>query len=228
MADVRFAEAIEWLRRRLAMAPDEWLALVREVDAAAADRAAGMSDALISDILTEVMAAIEDGTGLGAFLDAFDDLIRRHGWSAGETAADVARRARLTYRVTVAQAYAAGRWQQIQRLKASRPYLRYVHVDPELSQPASREEHAAWHGLILPVDHEWWVTHYPPNGWNCRCYVQSLSERDLVRYGRRVSEPPPERTVIRFVGGRPVETPWGIDPGFAYNVGMVGFRPLRG
>ena len=103
------------------------------------------------------------------------------------------------------------------------PYLRYVHVDPELTQRWSRHEHAAWHGVILPVDHEWWKTHYPPNGWNCRCYARSLSERDLVRYGWTVSAEAPESVnVIKFVRGRPIETPAGIDPGFAYNVGIVG------
>jgi hypothetical protein len=86
-----------------------------------------------------------------------------------------------------------------------RPWLRYVHVDPNLTQRTSRHEHAEWHGLILPVDHEWWLTHYSRNGWNCRCYVVSVSERDLGRYGWRVSEEAPDDvTVIRWVRGVPV------------------------
>ncbi|WP_157384468.1 phage minor head protein [Nitratireductor soli] len=227
--DVRFEEAISFLRRRLELPADRWGALVRQIDQAARDRSAGMSDALVTDILRELLEAIEDGTGFDAFLDGWNEATRRHGWSAsigsGDDAFETAHRARLAFRVMTAQAYAAGRWQQIQRLKRVRPYLRYVHVDPELTQRWSRHEHAEWHGVILPVDHEWWVTHYPPNGWNCRCFVQSLSERDLARYGWQVSaEAPPARTVIKFVRGKPIETPAGIDPGFAYNVGVVGLR----
>lgn len=221
-AAVRFDEAIDFLKRRLALPEGRWLEIVREIDAAARDRSAGMSDALVADILREALKAIEEGAGFADFLDGWTPATRRHGRTAGDDF-ETAWRARLAFRVMTAQAYAAGRWQQIQRLKRVRPYLRYVHVDPALTQPTSRHEHAAWHGVVLPVDHEWWVTHYPPNGWNCRCYVQSLSERDLARYGWTVSaEAPPARTVIRFVRGVPVETPAGIDPGFGYNVGMVG------
>lgn len=219
--NVRFQEAIDFLKLRLAMPPGQWLELLREVDAAARDRSAGMTDALIRDITAAILASLEDGTGLPSFLQGWDELVTRHGW----TDESGGRRAALAFRVMTAQAYAAGRWQQIQRLKRVRPYLRYVHVDPELTQPGSREEHASWHGTILPVDHEWWLTHYPPNGWNCRCYVQSLSERDLVRYGWHVSEEAPaDRIVIKWLRGTPVETPAGIDPGFAHNDGVVGLR----
>lgn len=226
---IRFVEAIDFLRRRLALPDGEWRALLREVDQAANDRSAGMSDALVREILQAVHDAIDEGTGFGPFLDMFEDATRRHGWAAGDDF-ETAYRARLAFRAMTAQAYAAGRWTQIQRQKRLRPYLRYVHVDPELTQPGSRHDHAAWHGVILPVDHEWWLTHFPPNGWNCRCYVMSVSERDLARYGWAVSaEAPESATVIKFVRGtdgarRPVETPAGIDPGFAFNAGVIGLR----
>ena len=223
MADgVRFEEAIDYLRRRLAVPPQRWLEIVREIDAAARDRSAGMSDALVSDILAEALKAIEEGTGFDDFLAGWSEATRRHGWSAGDEF-ETGYRARLAWRVMVGQAYAAGRWQQIQRLKRLRPFLRYVHVDPELTQAASRHEHAAWHGIILPVDHPWWDIHYPPNGWNCRCTVMSLSERDLARWGWQVAEaPPPDRVVIRLIGGRRLEGIAGIDAGFEYNVGKAG------
>lgn len=232
VANLRFEEAIAYLRRRLELPDDRWLEIVQAIDVAASDRSAGMSDALVKDILAEILRTLEEGSTFDAFLDGWEEATRRHGWTAGDDTGSEsgagfksAYRAKLAFRLMTAQAYAAGRWQQIQRLKRVRPYLRYVHVDPELTQPASRHEHATWHGVILPVDHDWWLTHYPPNGWNCRCYVQSLSERDLGRYGWAVSdEAPPDRTVIKWVGGVPVETPAGIDPGFGFNVGIAVLR----
>lgn len=47
------------------------------------------------------------------------------------------------------------------------------------------EAHRVWQD-VMPVDDPWWLTQFPP-GWNCRCHVQSLSERDLARYGLEVS-----------------------------------------
>ena len=226
---VRFEEAIDFLRRRLALPGDRYEELIREIDAAATDRARGMSDALVRDILAAALDAIAEGGAFGAFLDDYSEAVVRHGWAAADDQ-ETPYRAALAFRIMTAQAYAAGRWRQIQRLKHVRPYLRYVHVDPLLTQAGSREEHAGWHGVILPLDHEWWLSHYPPNGWNCRCYAMSLAERDLARYGWSVRpEPPEDRTVIRFVRGRdgvrrPVETPAGIDPGFGYNVGVAGLR----
>lgn len=35
-----------------------------------------------------------------------------------------------------------------------------------------RDEHRKLHGTILPVDHPFWTLYYPPNGWNCRCFVR--------------------------------------------------------
>lgn len=34
-----------------------------------------------------------------------------------------------------------------------------------------RPEHAALHGVTLPITDTFWETYYPPNGWNCRCTV---------------------------------------------------------
>ncbi len=34
-----------------------------------------------------------------------------------------------------------------------------------------REEHRALNGVVLKQDDEYWNKIFPPNGWNCRCYV---------------------------------------------------------
>lgn len=224
MADgVKFKEAIEFLRQRLALPDGVWLRLLQEVDQAARDRSAGMNNAMVRDILEAVLEALEKGSTVEAFREDFDTIAAALGWTGDNTAGW---RSALTFRVMTSQAMAAGRWRQIQRLKARRPWLRYITAGDH----RVRDAHKSWHGVILHADDPWWNTHFPPNGFNCRCHVQQLSGRDLERYGLTVMpEAPPPKTVIRFVRGmdgirRPVDVPVGIDPGFAVNFGEIGFR----
>jgi hypothetical protein len=81
---------------------------------------------------------------------------------------------------------------------------------------------------VLPVDHPWWKTHYPPNGWRCRCRAISLSERDLQRYRDDgiidIKTEAPPLNMVRYIDkrtGLEAEVPAGIDPGFAYNAGQA-------
>lgn len=214
---IRFEEAIAFLRERLALPEEIWQALVAEADRAARTRAAGMSAAMNRDILEAVLKALEEGQTLAQFEEAFETIARAHGWAGDQW------RAELIFRTQIAQAQAAGRWRQIERLKVSRPWLRYLTAGDHRVRPA----HAAWHNVILRHDDPWWETHFPPNGFNCRCHVQQLSDRDLARYGLTPSPAaPPLNPVIKFVkiDGvlTPVEVPAGIDPGFAYNPGRIG------
>ena len=124
-------------------------------------------------------------------------------------------------------AHAAGRWERIQRTKELRPYLAYWPVRDARTRP----EHLAWRGVVLPVDDPWWQTHYPPNGWRCRCQAIQLSERDLKRFGLKLSDGAPPLRPRKYRNprtGEVIEVPEGIDPGFAYNVGeahMAGLTP---
>lgn len=220
---VAFSEAIDFLRERLALPAGEWERLIREVDGAARDRSAGMSDALTRDILDAIREVMEKGGTAAEFRRDFDRLIRSHGWSGDNEAGW---RADLTFRTMTAQAMAAGRWRQIERLSARRPWVRYITAGDARVRPA----HAAWHGVILRWDDPWWDTHFPPNGFNCRCHAQSLSDDDMQRWGYQATPVAPDAAAsIRFVrvngAVRPVETPAGVDPGFAFNPGKIGMRP---
>lgn len=64
----------------------------------------------------------------------------------------------------------AAEWQNIQASKDVYPYLKYVAVNDKRTRP----EHAALNGIIRPVDDDFWKTHFPPNGWNCRCTAEPL------------------------------------------------------
>ncbi len=229
MKDVRagirvvFREAVDFLLERLLIGDDEWEELVREVDDAARARASDMSAAMSRDILMAIADAEEQGTGQRQFDKTFETIARTHGWTGDNSHGW---RSELIFRTMISQATAAGRWRQIMRVKDALPWVRYVTA----GDPRVRPEHAAWHGVILRWDDPWWDTHYPPNGFNCRCHVMALGDDDLVRYGWTPTEKAPfSATEIRTVRGpdgveRMREVIKGIDPGFAFNVGKVGMK----
>jgi len=87
----------------------------------------------------------------------------------------------------------AGRWETLKDF----PHLQYQHNT--VKNP--REEHRAWDGKIIKTDDPWWQTHYPPNGWGCRCTVTGVSEARLRALGKTApdtapgpsaGDPPPE------------------------------------
>lgn len=66
----------------------------------------------------------------------------------------------------------AKKWIQIQESKEEFPYLQYITAHDDHVRPA----HKALDGIIKPVSDPFWETHYPPNGYNCRCTVKKLAE----------------------------------------------------
>lgn len=218
---VPFEDAIKYFRDKVRLPTATWTDIWQAEHARAFVVAGAMKDELIKDLQSAVLKALEGGTTLAEFRKDFDTIVAAHGWSyrGGRNW-----RTRVIYNTNLRMAYAAGKYDQAQRLKTQRPWMRYIAVD----DGRTRELHRHWHNTVLPVDHEWWDTHYPPNGWNCRCTVQTLSGRDLKRYGIKVSEEaPPVELVDREVnfpdGRRTIQVPAGIDPGFGYNPGSAAY-----
>ncbi len=214
-------EAIQFLRDKIDMPTATWTDLWQAEHSRAFTVAGAMSDALVADFHDAIDKAISSGETIDDFRRDFDDIVARYGWDYNGSRNW---RSRVIFDTNMSTAYAAGRWQQIQQVKDQRPYLRYVHLE---GQAHPRPLHEDWDGTILPVDDEWWLTHYPPNGWFCHCTVQSLSQDDLDRYGYTVSDQAPASPLvsatIRTSDGslKTVQVPEGIDPGFAYRPGEM-------
>lgn len=214
---VPFDEAIAFFRQKLNVPTETWTDLWQGMHARAFVVAGARDAALIENFSNAVERAIADGTTLADFREDFDNIVATHGWSYKGSRGW---RSQVIFQTNLRTAYAAGKWEQAQRLKERRPWLRYVAVLDSRTRP----EHRAWHGTVLPVDDPFWQTHFPPNGWNCRCTVQQLSDRDVERFGYEVSDdaPPVEmepRSVNTPEGPVTIEVPKGIDSGFGYNVG---------
>jgi SPP1 gp7 family putative phage head morphogenesis protein len=71
------------------------------------------------------------------------------------------------YNTTVAAAQSAAQWADFERSKETFPYLIYKTQDDN----KVRMSHRSLHDVAKHIDDEFWDQYYPPNGWQCRCYV---------------------------------------------------------
>jgi SPP1 gp7 family putative phage head morphogenesis protein len=225
------AEAIRYFQQKGYQISFDWQDIWQDEHAASFTVAKASSYDLLAEIRAEVDRALAEGRTLQQFRQDLRPLLQKKGWwgrkdvlnpktGAVETVElGSAHRLATIYDTNLRQAHAAGRWRQIERTAKRLPYLRYVSVQDE----RTRQEHRAWHGTVLPVSHKFWNTHYPPNGWRCRCIVQQLSGRQLKAQGLKVSGDPQVRMRKwrNRSTGEAIDVPEGIDPGFAYNSGRA-------
>lgn len=220
-ARLPFREQIEFFRRKVKIPTASWTDIWQSQHDVAFVVAGAARDDLLNDLHQAVDGAISEGTTLAKFKKDFGAIVDKHGWrhTGGRDW-----RARVIYNTNLRTSYSAGRWQQIQAVKDTRPYVRYRHSHAVV-QP--REMHLSWDGLVLSVDDPWLRTHAPTNGWGCQCFLESLSERNLEKLGKSGPDTAPAiryRTVTVGKTGptpRTVRVPEGIDPGFAYAPGRV-------
>lgn len=217
-----FAEQITFFRRKLNVPTERW----DDVWQAAHDRAFVVAGAAKADLLEDLRGAVDkavsQGTTLAEFRRDFRDIVKRRGWTGwtGEgTQGGEAWRTRTIYETNLRTSYAAGRHAQLTdpELLASRPYWRYVHSDTAMRP---RPLHKRWGDMRLTLrhDHPFWQTHFPPNGWGCRCRVTAVRE---PAPGDATAPPDGWDTINETTGA-----PAGIDRGWAYAPGANAATPL--
>ncbi|OCP17445.1 MULTISPECIES: phage minor head protein [unclassified Ensifer] len=219
-----------------------WLDVWAEEHAYAFTVAKATEAELLGAFKTSIDDAIKTGKGFETWkAEAWKELTRL-GWWGPRMVADPSgrdpdrmvnfasdRRLKTIFWSNLNSARSAGQWERAQRTKNALPYILYVRTtsgDP-------RPEHLAWVGIILPVDHPFWKTHWPPNGWMCKCQVRQISAREAEQLlGREPKEggiiyrntPPDLGPDIQHRNRRTGEitsVPQGIDPGWHTNPGLA-------
>ncbi|RPE81838.1 phage minor head protein [Vulcaniibacterium tengchongense] len=197
-------EAERYFRQKVNLPTRRWDELWQGQHARAFVVAGATRDALLADLREAVDAAISRGETLADFRARFRDIVERHGWrgwTGDGTTAGFNWRTSVIYHTNLRTAYMAGRWETLKAF----PYLKYHHNT--VRNP--REQHKAWDGKIIAADDPWWQTHYPPNGWGCRCTVTGVSAARLHAEGKTAPDPAPPP-----VEGEP-------PPEWAYHVGVA-------
>ncbi|PTR03456.1 phage Mu protein F like protein [Nitrosomonas nitrosa] len=220
-----FKEQVDFFRKKLNLPTERY----DDIRKSAHDRAYIVAGAAKADLLDDLRdatdKAIARGESIGKFRERFRDIVRRHGWHGwtGEgSKKGEAWRTRVIYQTNLSTSYAAGRMQQLNDpdLASRRPYWKYIHNDT-VSHP--RPLHVSWSGLVLHKDDPWWQTHFPPNGWGCRCRVTAVRPSEY-----KGDKAPDDGTTTKKDSQGTLHTvPKGIDLGFDYAPGAKTDTSLR-
>lgn len=122
-------------------------------------------------------------------------------------------------------AYNAGRYERAMRSSTATHIVYRTMRDERV-----RQSHRKLEGVCLPKSHTFWTTHYPPNGWRCRCQAYGVSEAQIAQLrerGIRVQRRAPRERIVEHVNritGERVRLPESIEPGWDYNPAL---RPER-
>ncbi|WP_321392812.1 PBECR2 nuclease fold domain-containing protein [Emcibacter sp.] len=229
-------EAIEFFKKKGLKETFAWQDIWEEEHARAFTVAKSTGHNILGDVFTAMKSAQEEGKTFDMFRKELEPTLIKKGWWGRKRMVDPAdgqskvvqlgsrRRLKTIYDTNLRSSRAVGQWERIERNKERRPYLSYRTVKGGHYRP----EHRQWHGVTLPIDDPWWNTHYPQNGWGCRCYPVQMSQRDMDRLGIKVSKRPVTKTRpwTNRRTGQTIAVPEGIDPGFAYHPGKEYMRPL--
>lgn len=108
------------------------------------------------------------------------------------------------FRTETHLAYSAGEWDGLQDPAVQEILWGYEYATA--GDDRVRDRHAEWDGVILPKNDPWWDTHWPPNGWACRCKAIPLFDEEPVKVPTD-NEPPDKGFAYhagqRFGGGPP-------------------------
>lgn len=165
---------------------------------------------LLKDTHKMLTTAIKEGWSEGKFKKNAIKLFEKKGWvgkkevlnpKTGEKQTvelGTPRRIKKIFNCNMASAYAVGRYKEQMENVDVAPYLQYVAILDGRTRP----EHRAMNGKVFRYDDPIWNTMYPPNGWNCRCFVTQLTKGDVRRKNIEVESSEGKiKEVTEIVGG---------------------------
>ncbi|WP_020185940.1 phage minor head protein [Methylopila sp. 73B] len=235
-------EVLNYFREKRNAPRFSWLDVYGQEHARAFTVAKAVETELLDVFRTSIDKALAEGQGFETWKALVEQDLRRIGWWGARTVADPElrdrskmvdfsqpRRLQTIFWSNMNAARAAGQWDRIQRTKAALPFILYVRTTA--NEP--RQQHLAWVGVILPADDPFWRTHFPPNGWRCKCTVRQITRRERDRL-LEAKEGPDGVFYVDLApdDGPPVlhrnrrtgvvtEIPAGIDPGWHTNPGLA-------
>lgn len=176
-----YKEAVDYIKQKINLPTKRWNDLKGAMHTRAFTVAGAMRADILLDFRKAVERAIEKGDTLQDFRDNFYNIASK--WRASDPSFDEkmqrpkygAWRSKVIYQTNVITAAAAAKERQARALPDVFTHAKYVCM----MLPGSREEHKAWNGTVLPVNHPWWEKHSPPNGFGCLCQKEFISKYEM-------------------------------------------------
>jgi len=191
------------------------------------DQAFTVAKMMDVDLLGQVRKSLDDalttGESFAEWKRKLQPTLEKAGWLGKDADGNQLGspwRLETIFRTNMQTAYAVGQWEEIVEQAEVAPFLMYDAVDDSRTRP----EHAAWDRKVLPVTHKWWQSHFPPNGYNCRCSVIQLDAEEVEALGLEIDTSAPADGYYNWTNPKTGDTlriPNGIDPGFDRNPGKV-------
>ena len=169
MQPVTFLEALQYAHSKKVVLPDEFYSM----DLKTRQMATTVSFLSSLEQAESVIKSLNKTLASGGTFNDFQKLVAESEIILPKHYLD------NVFRTNIQSAYGHGRWQQQQRNKDKRQYLMYSAINDSRVRPA----HLALNRIVLPIDHPFWLTHYPPLGFRCRCTVIALTEKQALKYG---------------------------------------------
>jgi SPP1 gp7 family putative phage head morphogenesis protein len=215
--DATFEEAVEFMKEKLHLTPEEFYNLDAKARFKAFTVAKLTGLDAIERVKEKLTKAIEEGKTLKEWIEELgeDGILKAVGFHQSnpwylET----------VFRTNISTAYNAGRLMQIQRSKDKIKYLEYVAIDDSRTTPICRR----LDGTRLPPDDPFWATYTPPLHFNCRSTVRAIfkgsNEAKKVRKRKPKDIPP----IPEGFAGSPLNSWWKLTDSMAKRVVKYGLK----
>ena len=173
-----YTEALRYARDKRVVLPEEFYLL----DLNARQYATTVSGLASLDQIKTVINLSNKAIESGSTFQEFQKAVKESGIELSPHHLD------NIFRTNIQNAYAHGIWTQQQENKANRPYLKYS----SLTDSRVRPSHLALNNIVRHIDDSFWLTHYVPNGFNCRCAIDAITESQAKRLGITIDDELPD------------------------------------
>ena len=171
---ITYTDALRYARDKRVVLPEEFYLL----DLNARQYATTVSGLASLDQIKTVINLSNKAIESGSTFQEFQKAVKESGIELSPHHLD------NIFRTNIQNAYAHGIWTQQQENKANRPYLKYS----SLTDSRVRPSHLALNNIVRHIDDSFCYTHYPPNGFQCRCSVDALTEAQAKKQGITIDD----------------------------------------
>lgn len=238
-------EAIVFFKRKGYALSWNWYDTWKQAHTRAFTVAKVMKADILQDIRSMINKAQSDGITFQQFKKELAPRLQEKGWWGKKEIVDTdtglvtqvqlgsVRRLQTIYQTNLQTSYMAGRYKQ--QVESGMPYMQYLSVIDGQTTDRCRSMHLRTFAATDPV----WDTLYPPNHWNCRARVRTLTQSKVIRENISIDDSTGKlvtktATIGKDEDKRQVQvtgfkindgsTFWP-DPGWDYNPGKSDFKP---